>query len=85
MSSIHVPVSKPKVGSLGKTGVWRSLRPVINYSKCTNCKLCWLYCPEASILIEDERVTIDYEYCKGCGVCINVCPVKAISMVREEF
>ena len=81
---IYAPIAKPKVGSLGKTGAWRSLKPIIDHGKCTKCGVCWIYCPEPSILIENDRFVIDYDYCKGCGICANVCPVKAISMIREE-
>ncbi|MBA4396212.1 MAG: pyruvate ferredoxin oxidoreductase, partial [Syntrophus sp. (in: bacteria)] len=44
------------IGEAGKTGDWRSLRPVIDRKKCIPtvknkpaCFLCWLYCPEAVI------------------------------------
>ncbi|HVP24162.1 MAG TPA: 4Fe-4S binding protein [Conexivisphaerales archaeon] len=63
---------------------WRVSRPVINESKCTNCLLCWIYCPEPAIVRhEGSKVTIDYEHCKGCGICESECPVRAITMVRE--
>ncbi len=78
------PYSTPKVGAGGKTGTWRIERPVINYEKCIDCLICWMYCPDSAIIrTEDDRVKIDYEYCKGCGICANECPVKAIEMVRE--
>ena len=83
-----LPVSVPGYGSAGKTGTWRTARPVVNYDKCTDCLLCWLFCPDSVIdrVVVDgrERVVIDYEYCKGCGVCVDVCPVKAIEMVGER-
>ena len=81
----YAPLSKPAPGSAGKTGTWRDARPVIDESKCTRCLLCWLYCPEDTILRrEDDMVYVDYEYCKGCGICANVCPVNAIEMVPER-
>ncbi|MCX8184615.1 MAG: 4Fe-4S binding protein [Sulfolobales archaeon] len=82
-----LPLSRPKVGVQGTTGSWRIRKPVINYSKCIGCGICWLYCPDSTIDIEDTgsrfRVSIDYTYCKGCGICWTVCPVKAIDMVKE--
>ena len=79
------PLSKPAPGSAGPTGTWRDMRPVIDEDKCTRCLLCWLYCPEDTILRrEDDMVYVDYEYCKGCGICANVCPVGAIRMVPER-
>lgn len=66
-----------------KTGDWRVFKPIIDKEKCTNCLLCWIYCPEPAILRGEPKVEVDYDYCKGCGVCAEECPVKAISMVEE--
>ncbi len=58
------------------TGAWRSLRPVHDMEQCTHCLICWVYCPDASIIVEDGRwVRFDYDHCKGCGICAEVCPV----------
>lgn len=75
--------------SLGKmtynlTGAWRNIRPVIDLSKCTQCGICWKFCPDTAIYIEDEFPVIDYDYCKGCGLCAEECPFKCIAMVEEE-
>jgi len=67
-----------------RTGSWRSIKPLIDYSKCTSCMICWKFCPEPAILIKDGKVLIDYDFCKGCGICCEVCPKKAISMQREK-
>jgi pyruvate ferredoxin oxidoreductase delta subunit len=78
-------LSSPKVGVTGKTGFWRTFRPVVDYSKCTRCILCWIYCPDAAVSRQnDDSPTIDYDYCKGCGICASECPVGAITMQREE-
>ncbi len=59
-------LSTPAEGAGGRTGTWRVYRPVINYSKCTKCGICWLYCPENVIeWLEDKNVRIDYNYCKA--------------------
>ncbi len=73
-----------KLSTEYKTGGWRALKPVIDYNKCVNCLLCWLFCPEMTIHWTGEKVVIDYDYCKGCGICAHECPVKAISMVPES-
>lgn len=74
------------------TGTWRVSRPVVDLNKCTNCMLCWLYCPDMAIKIttneknRPQMVGFVYDYCKGCGLCANVCPVNAIDMKKEtEF
>ena len=67
------------------TGGWRAFRPLIDQEKCTNCFMCWLYCPDISILVEGEEVVgVDLEHCKGCGVCAQVCPVSCIEMLEES-
>lgn len=68
-----------------KTGSWRTLRPVYDKSKCNKCGLCWVYCPEGSIVpMEDGFFKVDLDYCKGCGICAKECPVKAIVMIEEK-
>ncbi|MEK6544413.1 MAG: 4Fe-4S binding protein [Elusimicrobiota bacterium] len=62
------------------TGNWRSLKPAIDHSKCTNCMICWKYCPEACVQIATGSPVIDMNYCKGCGICAFECPTKCISM-----
>jgi pyruvate ferredoxin oxidoreductase delta subunit len=77
-------------GDAGRTGSWRVLRPVIDYTKCTParkgkpaCFSCWLYCPD-SVVSKTLEPEIDLEYCKGCGICSEECPTKAIAMVEES-
>ena len=69
-----------------KTGGWRTFRPILDKAKCINCLTCWFYCPDASINVEDGKLTgFDLEHCKGCGICSKICPVKgsAIKMEKE--
>lgn len=77
-------ISRPSEGSAGLTGFWRVFKPIIDKNRCKKCLLCWLYCPEAAITVDEKGYpTINYDYCKGCGICANECPVKAIRMVEE--
>ena len=63
------------------TSFARCVRPVIDKSKCTDCKMCSLYCPDGAI--DFNRVEVDLDYCKGCGICARTCPSKAINMIGE--
>lgn len=79
------PLSKPMKGVAGKTGAWRTMRPIVDSSKCTRCYQCEIYCPGICIVVEpDKGAVIDYDYCKGCGICADVCPSNAISIVPES-
>ena len=69
------------------TGGWRSERPIRDVETCTECLLCWIQCPDSSILVADEKLAedcFDLDHCKGCGICANVCPVEAIRMENEQ-
>ncbi len=71
--------------ALRKVANWRSNRPVIERRLCTNCLICWIYCPEPAIYMDNAgNVQIDYDHCKGCGICAEECPRKAIKMVMEN-
>ena len=68
------------------TGGWRSERPVWTEDKCQHCMLCWVMCPDSSILVEDEKmVGINFDHCKGCGVCMVECHFDALEMVPESL
>jgi len=67
-----------------KTGEWRTERPVWDKEKCSQCMLCFIFCPDNSIEVKDEKmVGIDYEHCKGCGICAKECPRAAICMETD--
>jgi pyruvate ferredoxin oxidoreductase delta subunit len=69
-----------------ETGTWRSFKPIWDAATCTHCLLCWVYCPDGAILVENDKVVgVAYEYCKGCGVCVHECPKEgAIAMAPEH-
>lgn len=67
------------------TGNWRVKRPVRDDSRCSHCMLCYVYCPDSSIVIEDEKMAgFDLEHCKGCGICAKECPRDCIEMADED-
>lgn len=64
---------------------WRVDKPVFNGEHCISCMNCWLYCPDSSIMVRDEKVSsIDYVHCKGCGVCSSVCPTNPKSLLMFD-
>ncbi len=78
--AIHATLTSEKV----KTGLWRSLRPVIDRHSCRRCGLCCQLCPEGAIHLDPQGwPEIDYEHCKGCLICQEQCPAKAIIAVAE--
>ena len=86
------PITKDKGGfrparnELFKKYSSRMGRPVINFSTCTKCTLCWLNCPDGSFDVTPEGTyDVNLESCCGCGICEAVCPVKnCVSMVNES-
>lgn len=84
-----VGISCPDAGNAVDyiTGGWRSERPVWDVEKCKNCLICWINCPDSSIVVERQQMTgIDLDHCKGCGICAQVCPFGALDMhLESEF
>jgi 2-oxoacid:acceptor oxidoreductase delta subunit (pyruvate/2-ketoisovalerate family) len=52
---------------------------------CNECENCYIFCPDASILKKEEKISqqVDYDFCKGCGICFVECPRRAISLEEE--
>jgi pyruvate ferredoxin oxidoreductase gamma subunit len=69
-----------------RTGLWRTMRPVIDLERCHGCSwICSTFCPDGAVLVDAEGVpSIDYEHCKGCLVCVAVCPHHAIDSIPER-
>ena len=69
-----------------RTGLWRTLRPVINYDRCNKCWwVCSTFCPDGAIKVNELIPEIDYNHCKGCMVCVAQCPPHAIEAVPEHL
>lgn len=71
---------------LVRTGLWRTMRPVIDLERCRKCTwVCGSYCPDGVIAVNGEGFPeIDYEHCKGCMICVAQCPTHAISAIAED-
>lgn len=89
-------IDEPGTATEYETGDWRAERPVFQPENCTDCLICWIYCPDSSIEVKDGKMLgIDLDHCKGCGICAAVCPInqraertgeledRAIEMVTE--
>ena len=81
--AIHTGATSIKV----RTGLWRTMRPVINYENCSGCVwICSTYCPDGAInLRADGYPDIDYDHCKGCLICVAQCPPHAIESIAEHI
>ena len=68
-----------------ETGGWRTgTKPSADLTKCVNCLLCWLHCPDSAVLLDGTTfLGFDERYCKGCEICADICPTQAIEMVPE--
>jgi len=81
--AIHAGATSVKV----RTGLWRTMRPVINYENCNRCAwICGTYCPDGAIDVRDDGYPdIDYDHCKGCLICVAQCPSHAIESITEHI
>ena len=68
-----------------RTGLWRTVRPVIDLDRCHHCHwVCSTLCPDGAIeVLADGAPQIDYDHCKGCMICVAVCPTHAIDGIPE--
>lgn len=67
-----------------RTG-WNLFKPIIDYDKCTKCRICFVYCPDSAITIDKNNFPeINYNFCKSCNICYTECPANAIDMRRKN-
>jgi len=80
---IHATATSKKIN----TGLWRTMRPIIDYKSCQRCWwICSTFCPDSAIHVDEEkRPVIDYDHCKGCMICSTICPSHAIDVKPEHL
>jgi pyruvate ferredoxin oxidoreductase gamma subunit len=80
--SIHAAATSVQV----RTGLWRTMRPVIDYDLCNRCWwVCSTFCPDSAIHVDEAGSPgIDYDHCKGCLICVSKCPPHAIAAIPEH-
>lgn len=69
------------------SGSWSPQKLLFHEDRCIQCLLCWIGCPDASIVVKDGKVVgIDHLHCKCCGICITHCPTepKSLELIMEE-
>jgi len=79
---IHAGLTSVEV----RTGLWRTLRPEIDYDRCNHCWwICSTFCPDSAINVSSDGIPqVDYNHCKGCMICVAICPSHAIEAVSEK-
>ncbi|NIP38591.1 MAG: hypothetical protein GWO07_06860 [Candidatus Dadabacteria bacterium] len=79
---IHAGLTSVEV----RTGLWRTLRPEIDYDRCNHCWwICSTFCPDSAINVSKGNIPeVDYDHCKGCMICVAICPSHAIEAVPEN-
>ena len=91
VDELNIGAVLPSTGSSAKyeTGGWRTQRPAFDPGTCTHCLICWISCPDSSIIVKAGKVQgIDVAHCKGCGICAKECPTKepkALIMLQGGF
>lgn len=80
--AIHAGTTSVEV----RTGLWRTMRPVIELDRCRHCWwVCASLCPDSAIAVnENGDPEIDYDHCKGCMICVAQCPPHAIQAIPEQ-
>jgi len=53
-------------------------------TRCINCDLCRVICPENSITFHNDQYLIDNWSCSLCNLCVELCPTDAIKPNQDE-
>jgi len=70
---------------LSEQDVLKEANRCFNCGVCNSCDNCKLFCPEISVILDNEKGrSINLDYCKGCGICVVECPRNAMRLIAEE-
>jgi NADPH-dependent glutamate synthase beta subunit-like oxidoreductase/Pyruvate/2-oxoacid:ferredoxin oxidoreductase delta subunit len=72
------------VGNVSKKELGATAARCFSCGTCTQCDICYLYCPDQSIIKDSHGYKTDYDYCKGCAICAEECPRGVVHMEPEE-
>jgi len=68
----------------GKLEQHSDVKVRVNPKVCTNCHVCFDYCPADAIEEREGRAFIIEKKCIGCGECLVVCNVGAVKMRWDD-
>jgi anaerobic sulfite reductase subunit C len=74
--------SRPHIYGMGIIG---AVRPLVDSSQCTGCRVCADVCREEAINITDDKAVISPDKCLLCGECIPACPEDAITSHEQGY
>jgi Pyruvate/2-oxoacid:ferredoxin oxidoreductase delta subunit/thioredoxin reductase len=81
----RIPSFLPVESTLEAKAALEEAQRCFNCGICNACDYCRLYCPEMSVMVEDEHRHVDLDYCKGCGLCVAECPRNAMALKEENI
>ncbi|MGH2272796.1 hypothetical protein ACQ9LF_13450 [Anaerohalosphaeraceae bacterium U12dextr] len=82
LEAMHLPAGPQNASAAGQ---WVPWFPVIDYSRCLNCRQCYNFCLFGVYAVDaDGRVQVSKPAnCKtGCPACARVCPAAAIIFAK---
>jgi Pyruvate/2-oxoacid:ferredoxin oxidoreductase delta subunit len=68
------------VGGIDTTHMPLEIYRCFKCGTCTHCDLCFLLCPDISIIKGKDGYSIKTDFCKGCSQCATTCPRNIIEM-----
>jgi NADPH-dependent glutamate synthase beta subunit-like oxidoreductase/Pyruvate/2-oxoacid:ferredoxin oxidoreductase delta subunit len=89
----EIPVRPPEqaikgfeevIGDVDENEIQKSVERCFSCGTCTNCDICYNFCPDLSVKKRNQSYEIDYTYCKGCTICAEECPRGVIHLKAEE-
>ncbi|MGD0229560.1 MAG: FAD-dependent oxidoreductase [Syntrophorhabdales bacterium] len=72
------------VAGLGPQPMHAEIERCMKCGTCTQCDLCFLLCPDISVVKEKDGYRLRPDYCKGCGVCATTCPRNVVDIGGEK-
>jgi NADPH-dependent glutamate synthase beta subunit-like oxidoreductase len=71
---------KEVTGGLDKAKMAAEIERCFKCGTCTSCDLCFLLCPDISLVKEKKGYSVKVDYCKGCSMCATSCPRNVIDI-----